>query len=117
MAMLRVYLIQDWFGYSDPAMEEALYETTILRQLAGLNSMGGWIYRVSLKMDRQQLPTQLGRPVAREPRAWVRANESSRSGGSRLRRRPQGYFHSSRISAAVVHLPHLEETTDTHKPN
>ncbi len=37
MAMLRVHLMQNWFGYSDPAMEEALYETTILRQLAGLS--------------------------------------------------------------------------------
>ena len=36
MAMLRVHLLQNWFGYSDPAMEEALYETTILRQFAGL---------------------------------------------------------------------------------
>ncbi|MCK7001930.1 transposase [Enterobacter kobei] len=35
MAMLRIHLMQNWFGYSDPAMEEALYETTILRQLAG----------------------------------------------------------------------------------
>jgi len=31
MAMLRVHLMQNWFGYSDPAMEEALYETAILR--------------------------------------------------------------------------------------
>jgi len=37
MAMLRVHLMQNWFGYSDPAMEEALYETTILRQFAGLS--------------------------------------------------------------------------------
>jgi IS5 family transposase len=37
MAMLRVHLMQNWFGYSDPAMEEALYETTIVRQFAGLN--------------------------------------------------------------------------------
>ena len=37
MAMLRVHLLQNWFGYSDPAMEEALYETTILRQFAGLD--------------------------------------------------------------------------------
>jgi len=29
--------MQNWFGYSDPAMEEALYETTILRQFAGLS--------------------------------------------------------------------------------
>lgn len=36
LAMLRVHLMQNWFGYSDPAMEEALYETTILRQFAGL---------------------------------------------------------------------------------
>ena len=34
MAMLCVHLMQNWFGYSDPAMEEALYETTILRQFA-----------------------------------------------------------------------------------
>lgn len=37
VAMLRVHLMQNWFGYSDPAMEEALYETTILRQFAGLS--------------------------------------------------------------------------------
>ena len=37
MAMLRVLLMQNWFGYSDPAMEEALYETTIPRQLSGLS--------------------------------------------------------------------------------
>jgi IS5 family transposase len=37
LAMLRVHLMQNWFGYSDPAMEEALYETTILCQFAGLN--------------------------------------------------------------------------------
>ena len=36
MAILRVHLMQNWFGYSDPAMEESLYETTILRQFAGL---------------------------------------------------------------------------------
>jgi IS5 family transposase len=28
MAMLRVHLLQNWFGYSVPTMEEALYETT-----------------------------------------------------------------------------------------
>jgi len=37
LAMLRVYLMQNWFGYSDPAMEEALYETTILRQFSELH--------------------------------------------------------------------------------
>ncbi|QGF93038.1 IS5 family transposase [Pseudomonas sp. CFSAN084952] len=37
MAMLRVHLKQNWFGYSDPAMGEVLYETPILRQFSGLN--------------------------------------------------------------------------------
>ncbi|XHD99422.1 IS5 family transposase [Stutzerimonas kunmingensis] len=37
LAMLRVHLLQTGFGYSDPAMEEALSETTILRQFAGLS--------------------------------------------------------------------------------
>jgi len=29
--------MQSWFGYSGPTMEEALYETSILRQFAGLS--------------------------------------------------------------------------------
>jgi transposase, IS5 family len=37
MAVLRVHLMQNWFGYSDPALEEALYETTMLRQFSGLH--------------------------------------------------------------------------------
>ncbi|WP_122741180.1 IS5 family transposase, partial [Pseudomonas viridiflava] len=37
IAVLRIHLMQNWFGYSDPAMEEAFYETTILRQFAGLS--------------------------------------------------------------------------------
>ena len=35
--MLRVDLMQSWFGYSYPAMREALYEVTILRHFAGLS--------------------------------------------------------------------------------
>ncbi len=37
MTMLRVHLLQNWFGYSDPAMEQPLYETTIPRHFTGLN--------------------------------------------------------------------------------
>ena len=37
MAMLRVHLMPNWFGSSYPAMKEALYETTILRQFSGLH--------------------------------------------------------------------------------
>jgi transposase, IS5 family len=36
-AMLRVHLMQNWFGLSDPGMEEALYEVASMRQFARLS--------------------------------------------------------------------------------
>lgn len=38
--MLRVHLMQNGFGLSDPAMEEALYEVASMRQFAGLSLTG-----------------------------------------------------------------------------
>lgn len=38
--MLRVHLLQNWYALSDPAMEEALYETTPLRVFAKLSLSG-----------------------------------------------------------------------------
>ncbi len=35
-AMLRIQCMQQWFGLSDPAMEEALQATPMLREFAGL---------------------------------------------------------------------------------
>ena len=31
----RIHFLQPWFGYSDPAMEEALHDVPLLRQFAG----------------------------------------------------------------------------------
>jgi len=36
--MLRIHFMQHWFGYSDPAMEEALHDIPLLRQFAGLDA-------------------------------------------------------------------------------
>lgn len=36
--MLRIHLMQQWFGYSDAAMEDALHETPLLRKFAGLDA-------------------------------------------------------------------------------
>ena len=33
---LRIHCLQQWYGLSDPTMEEALYEIASLRQFAGL---------------------------------------------------------------------------------
>jgi transposase, IS5 family len=36
--MLRIHFMQQWFGYSDPTMEEALHDIPLLRQFAGLDA-------------------------------------------------------------------------------
>ena len=35
--MLRIYLMQQWYGLSDPAMEESLYDTESMRRFAGVS--------------------------------------------------------------------------------
>lgn len=35
--MLRIHFLQQWFKLSDPAMEEALYDTPMFREFAGLD--------------------------------------------------------------------------------
>lgn len=37
-SMLRVHLLQQWFGYADQAMEEALIDQPLLRRFAGLDA-------------------------------------------------------------------------------
>jgi transposase, IS5 family len=39
--MLRIHLMQIWFGYGDLAMEEALLEVHVLRRFAGITSVQG----------------------------------------------------------------------------
>ena len=36
--MLRVHFLQHWYGYSDPAMEDALHDIPVLRRFAGLDA-------------------------------------------------------------------------------
>src|SRR5579859_5298173 len=35
--MLRVYFLQQWFNLSDPGVEEALYDSVVMRQFAGID--------------------------------------------------------------------------------
>lgn len=35
--MLRIYFVQQWFNLSDPAVEEALYDSAALRQFVGID--------------------------------------------------------------------------------
>lgn len=36
--MLRLHFLQQWFNLSDPGMEEALYDTPMFREFAGLDA-------------------------------------------------------------------------------
>lgn len=36
--MLRIHFMQQWFDYTDAAMEEALHEVPLLRRFAGLDA-------------------------------------------------------------------------------
>jgi len=35
--MLRIYFLQQWFNLSDPGVEEALYDSAVLRQFVGID--------------------------------------------------------------------------------
>src|SRR4030043_1884330 len=35
--MLRIYFMQQWYGLSDPAMEDALYDSESMRRFAGID--------------------------------------------------------------------------------
>ena len=63
--MLRIHFLQQWFNLSDPAMEEALYDTPMFREFAGLD-MGednlpdeSTILRFRHLLERNNLSLQL----------------------------------------------------------
>src|ERR1700690_2906903 len=35
--MLRIYFLQQWFNLSDPAVEEALYDSVVMREFVGID--------------------------------------------------------------------------------
>ena len=53
--MLRIHFLQQWFGLSDVAMEEALFDVPLYRQFAGLGGMSRLPDRVSILRFRHVL--------------------------------------------------------------
>src|SRR3546814_17715422 len=56
--MLRIHLMQHWFGFSDPGMEEALYEIAPLRQFARLSLTRALPDETTILHFRRLLETQ-----------------------------------------------------------
>jgi transposase, IS5 family len=62
-AMLRLHFLQQWFGLSDMALEEALYDVPLYREFAGFGGMSRLPDRVSILrfrhlLERHQLAEQ-----------------------------------------------------------
>lgn len=53
--MLRIHFLQQWFGLSDLAMEEVLFETALYREFVGLSSVERIPDRVSILRFRHLL--------------------------------------------------------------
>jgi len=64
-AMLRIYFMQQWYGLSDPAMEDSLYDITSMRRFAGLAMDEipdeSTILRFRHRLERNQLTEKLFR--------------------------------------------------------
>src|SRR5512142_2214659 len=62
--MLRIHCLQQWYGLSDPAMEEELYEIASMRQFAGLSLARGSVPDETTILNFRHLLEQHG--LARE---------------------------------------------------
>ncbi len=70
-SMLRIHFLQQWFGLSDVAMEEALFDVPLYREFAGLGGMRRIPDRVSILRFRHLLEAH---DLARQMLATVNAN-------------------------------------------
>lgn len=63
-SMLRLHFIQQWFNLSDQAMEEALFDVPVYRELAGLDAHGrlpdeSTILRFRHRLEKHKLAEQI----------------------------------------------------------
>ena len=65
--MLRIHFLQQWFGLSDVAMEEALFDVPLYRQFAGLGGMNRLPDRVSILRFRHLQVVDRYRSPPRKP--------------------------------------------------
>jgi transposase, IS5 family len=99
--MLRIHLMQNWFGYSDPAMEEALYEVAPLRRFAGLSLTRGSIPDETTILNFRRLVETHGLA----PRVLETVNRHLVRQGLLLR---QGTI----VDATIIHAPSSTKNQD-----
>ena len=65
--MLRVHFMPQWFTLSDPAMDEALHDTPLLREFAGLDN---WSMRLPDETTILRFRHLLEKSTSWRPRSW-----------------------------------------------
>ena len=65
--LLRIYFLQQWYGRSDPAAEDRLYDTDSMRRFVGVDLSGvpdeSTICRFRHRLEKEGLPAKLFRKV------------------------------------------------------
>ena len=91
--MLRIHLMQNWFGYSDPAMEEALYEVAPIRKFAQVRLTGAIPDETTLLNFRHLLEKH-----ELAPKLLAAVNEHLTQHGLLLKR-------GTIVDATIIHAP------------
>ena len=73
--VLRIHFLQQWYALSDPAIEEALYDTAVMRRFAHLSGLGTIPDETTILNFRRLLETH----------ELSRASANTRSAGSTSR--------------------------------
>lgn len=99
--MLRIHFMQQWFGYSDPAMEEALYDVAPVRKFAHLSLSRGSVPDETTILNFRRLLEDNG--LAERMLEVVNAHLTAR--GLLLR---QGTV----VDATIIHAPSSTKNAD-----
>ncbi|MFL9583431.1 IS5 family transposase [Stenotrophomonas sp. AB1(2024)] len=98
--MLRIHLLQQWYALSDPAMEEALYGTAVMRRFAGINGLDGIPDETTILNFRRLLETHdLGAKMLDAVNAH-------------LHRRGMSLRAGTIVDATIIHAPSSTKNAD-----
>jgi transposase, IS5 family len=98
--MLRIHFLQQWYALSDPAMEEALYDTPVMRRFARLGDLDDIPDETTILNFRRLLET---RDLARE--LFERVN-------THLARKGQSLLAGMIVDATIIAAPSSTKNAD-----
>jgi len=98
--MLRVHFLQQWYALSDPSMEEALYDTAVIRRFAGINGLARVPDETTILNFRRLLETH---GLVSEMLSAVNAH---------LQRKGMSLGAGTIVDATIIHAPSSTKNAD-----